>query len=133
MGITFRATRHLDGKHVVFGHVDMDDEDSVQLLDRLERIRTGSGDVPSVPIRIIGGEVVKKVLAESKSNNSIPAVKISDGNEIDLDDDEVGEGASTPQTSAREEHTESEELPSNNSKKSKLQDRLRKLKMKINQ
>jgi len=131
--ITFRATRHLDGKHVVFGHVDMDDEDSVQLLDRLERIRTGSGDVPSVPIQIIGGEVVKKVLAESKSNNSIPAVKISDGDEIDLDDDEVGEGASTPQTSAREEHTESEELPSNNSKKSKLQDRLRKLKMKINQ
>lgn len=132
--ITFRATRHLDGKHVVFGHVDMEDEDSVKLLDKLERIRTGSGDAPSVPIRIVGGEVVKKVLVERKITKLTSMVTNSDGDEINLEDDEAGEDESTPQTLAQEEHTEeSEELPPNNSKKSKLQDRLRKLKMKINQ
>jgi len=54
--ITFKATAQLDGKHVVFGYVDWnDDEESARVLDSLERVQTNRrrGDRPLETVRIV--------------------------------------------------------------------------------
>lgn len=149
--ITFRQTRHLDGKHVVFGRVDMTDDESVKLLDRLEMIQVGSGDVPLVDITITGGGVVRK-LKESldergQETNSIDIHQ--DDDQIDLDDDD-GNDDGADCIPKKDEDDQDDALISTDkfqninvptgakengtdSKKAQLQERLRKLKMKINQ
>lgn len=147
--ITFRQTRHLDGIHCVFGSVDMGDEESVMLLARLEGLKVGSGDVPMSPVAIVGGGVIKK---EAKEGDKLPNKnKAAEYNEdeIDLDndseeenddaekesDDKISSSAASA-TVAEPITVEVTEPPQNlnpNSKKSKLQERLQKLKMKLNQ
>jgi len=47
--INFKATPHLDGKHVVFGRV----VSGLDLLDEVEAIETGADDVPSKDVTIV--------------------------------------------------------------------------------
>eukprot|EP00574_Skeletonema_japonicum_P012352 CAMPEP_0201719206 /NCGR_PEP_ID=MMETSP0593-20130828/4464_1 /ASSEMBLY_ACC=CAM_ASM_000672 /TAXON_ID=267983 /ORGANISM="Skeletonema japonicum, Strain CCMP2506" /LENGTH=525 /DNA_ID=CAMNT_0048209599 /DNA_START=89 /DNA_END=1666 /DNA_ORIENTATION=+ len=54
--ISFCPTAHLDGKHVVFGHVDWrEDGESADVLDKLERVRTDrrNGDRPMQRVQIV--------------------------------------------------------------------------------
>ena len=125
--ITFRKTQHLDGKHVVFGSVDMEDAESVRLLKCLEEISVGPNDVPRTNLTIIGGGIIKKQI-QKEVEESVAA----DNDEIDLDDDE-NEEDSKPAAIEEEEEEEEEPVVNPNSKKGKLQERLRKLKMKMNQ
>mmetsp|Transcript_4253 Transcript_4253/g.8142 ORF Transcript_4253/g.8142 Transcript_4253/m.8142 type:complete len:455 (+) Transcript_4253:117-1481(+) len=140
--ITFRQTRHLDGKHVVFGRVDMTDDESVKLLDRLEMIRVGSGDVPLVDITITGGGVVRKskesLDEKGQETNSIDIDQ--DDDEIDLGDDDGNDnGGDQDDALISTEKFQNTNVPTGpkengtDSKKAQLQERLRKLKMKINQ
>ena len=48
--ITFEATPHLNGKHVVFGEVV--GADSARVLDAIENNPTRGGDVPIKPVKI---------------------------------------------------------------------------------
>ena len=49
--ITFKATPHLNGKHVVFGQVEMQDPISKALLERMEQVGTNRG-TPTEVVRI---------------------------------------------------------------------------------
>ena len=144
--ITFRPTRHLDGKHVVFGNVDMTDEESVKLLARLEGIKVKGGDTPATDIQIVGGGVLKKGEKNAELKSAVQNNQNSD--EIDLDDDDDDDNVDDIDTTTTMEKlqpdnkpTASKDTPSDlppstlnpNSKKFKLQERLRKLKMKMNQ
>ena len=126
--ITFKPTKHLDGKHVVFGRVDMNDVQSQEILNTLEGIQTGEDDVPLTKITIVGGGLIKEEAqhqqeegSHQEESNVLPAT--TDQDEIDLDENddslEAEEGGDNPAAPT--------------SKKSKLQERLRKLKMKMNQ
>ena len=133
--ISFRQTRHLDGKHVVFGCVDMGDEESVRLLNRLEELRVDKtgGDLPAVTVSIVGGGIVKEKAVEGVQDETANAV--DDDAEIDLDDDnDDNDNADADQSTSQPASLEEPEQPLNpNSKKYKLQERLRALKMKMNQ
>jgi len=151
--ITFRRTGHLDGKHVCFGHVDMEDEESVRLLNRLEGLKVGEGDVPSLDVMLVGGGIVKKqdtqparvvkeqVVADDDDEIDLDDSDGDDGNDDD-DDKEGGRGDKDDATreirddDTTESPTDASETATAinpNSKKGKLQERLRKLKMKMNQ
>jgi len=140
--ITFRNCAHLNGKHVVFGNVDLEDVESVRVLDYLEAIKVGKGDVPRCKISVVDGGVIEKkgvVLNDAKET-----VGDDDEIDIDLDDNDDAEEKENEEEEEREEKEQvtTEELPTEfrhestnfkDTKKGKLQERLRKLKMKINQ
>ena len=108
--ITFRATPHLNDKHVVFGRVVAIDgdgkegEESAATLDALERIRTRkSDDRPLQPVTIVDCGIIEDddVDGEKAPVNVSSAVGArveaggdggedddDDENEIDLDDDD---------------------------------------------
>eukprot|EP00873_Tetraselmis_striata_P021682 jgi/Tetstr1/441946/TSEL_030151.t1 len=54
--ITVRPTPHLDGRHVVFGQVIQ----GMDLVRRIERVRTGRNDRPLDPVRIAACSVQAK-------------------------------------------------------------------------
>lgn len=82
--ITFRPTPHLDGKHVVFGHVDLSTPSSRAVLKAMEDVSTKSDDKPVQPVTIVECGVVNDTLAE-------------DDNEIDLEEEEeIHDGAPNP-------------------------------------
>ena len=56
--ITTVATPHLQGKHTIFGEVA--DEDSKRVVDAIEAVPTGPGDVPVTPVVISHIDVVEK-------------------------------------------------------------------------
>ena len=115
--ITFKATAHLDGRHVVFGYVDWrDDDESAMVLERLEKVRTDRrNDRPLEQVTIVdcglidegknkinakgGGVGVKeggennKLIGEAKKNKLLQAYgdnpAAADEDEIDLDDEDV--------------------------------------------
>lgn len=129
--ITFRNTAHLDGKHVVFGHVDMEDEESVRLLNLLEGLNVGKGDFPSLDVLMVGGGIVKKQEAPSETLVK-EQVALDDQDEIDLEDGDDDDETEEP-NGAEGDADASAAAINPNSKKAKLQERLLKLKMKMNQ
>ena len=57
--ITYRPTTHLDGKHTIFGHVvDDADDESMEVLKRLEDVPVDSNDRPKEDIRIVHATVL---------------------------------------------------------------------------
>uniref|UniRef100_A0A7S3L9D9 peptidylprolyl isomerase n=1 Tax=Amphora coffeiformis TaxID=265554 RepID=A0A7S3L9D9_9STRA len=133
--IAFRPTPHLDGKHVVFGHVL---PESMDIVDALENVATSrSNDRPLQPVLIsscglIEAERPQKsaaVLAETAKQDSAQVSHETDANpaeeltkdeeEIDLDEedeDEEKDNDGAPLTKAQQ-----------------IKQRLRKLKQKMNQ
>jgi len=118
--ISFCPTAHLDGKHVVFGHVDWrEDGESADVLDKLERVRTDrrNGDRPMQRVQIVdcgilddnnnkakntatataGGGGKNNLAGEAKKNKLLQAygqknpATNADTDEIDLDDEEEEE------------------------------------------
>ena len=111
--ITFKPTPHLDGKHVVFGKVIAGED----VLRAMENVATGRDNVPKVPIVIIDCGV-----REQETEQVTNSTEAADDNEIDLDGHEV-------QEYDHEHDHEAEEVEV----KGTLKDRLRRLKMKMNQ
>lgn len=74
--ITFKATAHLDGRHVVFGYVDWrEDDESASVLEKLERARTDRrNDRPLEPIRIVDCGVIDEGKRGSNNNKDGDAV-----------------------------------------------------------
>ena len=110
--ITFKATAHLDGKHVVFGYVDWrEDDESATVLEKLERVRTGRSDRPMQQLKIVdcgiigegktkaggssakAGEGNNQLVGEAKKNKLMQAYgdvnpAAADEDEIDLDEED---------------------------------------------
>ena len=144
--ITFKRARHLDGKHVVFGSVDLSDAESASTLAKLEKVRTRkSDDSPLIPVVVADCGVVQE--GEGDGNEEKPQVDGaqqvegdggdggSDENEIDLDDGEGDEHQQPVPQEEREElpidEDEDEKEPKTRAEALKL--RMRKLKLKANQ
>jgi cyclophilin family peptidyl-prolyl cis-trans isomerase len=113
--ITFKPTAHLDGKHVVFGMV----VGGEQILQTMENVATGRNNVPKVPLIILDCGVRGQEAGLSKDTAA------TDDNEIDLDDEGEEEQESKPEEYPEEEQVEV--------KAGSIKDRLRRLKMKMNQ
>ena len=62
--ITFRATSHLNGRHVVFGKL----VEGLEVLDRIEKVQTDSKDRPLSPITVI--ECGEETVEDAKSSTS---------------------------------------------------------------
>jgi len=119
--VTFRKTPHLDSKHVVFGHIDLEKSDFV--LRKLEKVKTDKSDRPFKPVVIVDCGVLLK----DDDNTNLAEEIVGDGNQnqkvsredFDLEDDEHKE--------------EPEEEEGSVSKAQAIRNRLRTLKMKMNQ
>ena len=149
--VSFRATPHLDGKHVVFGHVDLSDDESLRVLDALESIKTGTRDMPVLKVKIAECGVEDDKVKGEGTEVGQEISQIADDDEIDIDEEEDDVGdvplalAKSPlatdalnKTVGKDEIELSEEDADADhtkpkSKKDALKDRLRKLKMKMNQ
>lgn len=122
--ITFRPTPHLDGKHVVFGHVDQTSTESLEVLKALEHIPTGANDRPKQPITIAECGVI-----EEKADTE------EDGNEIETNEQEKKTDSNPAEDENEvelpEEEEEEDEPPQ--TKAEALKRRMRKLKLKMNQ
>jgi len=91
--VNFRATPHLDGRHVVFGTVDMGDKESAGVLEKLEAMRVDGDDRPLVEVRISDCGVVEEEKAggggeTTAASDAGPVEAGGDDDEIDLDDDD---------------------------------------------
>lgn len=123
--ITFRSTPHLNGKHVVFGHVDL--EQSGDVLTMIEQVATSKkDDRPLQPVTIVDCGVVTREQPELGND------------EIDIDDIEARDEGIQNETSEfqhgqeEEEYDDEEEEPPRN-KADAIKQRLRRLKQKMNQ
>lgn len=127
--ITFRPTPHLDGKHVVFGHVE---SKSMGIVDALESVETSrSNDRPLQPVLITACGIIAEEPVEEQELQTELATKADNSNEpnpvenVEKDEDEID----------LEEEEEEEEpddgVPLTNAQK--MKQRLRKLKQKMNQ
>ena len=121
--VTFRKTPHLDGKHVVFGHVDL--ERSGHVLRNLERIKTDKGDKPLKPVVVVDCGVVIEDDDDNDNNNPAEEEAISSLPTKNANDEEIAIG--------EEEDEEEPEDEQNMTKAQKMRNRMRKLKMKMNQ
>jgi cyclophilin family peptidyl-prolyl cis-trans isomerase len=136
--ITFQPTEFLNGKHVVFGRVDLKDEASCNLLDLLEGLKTNKkkGDAPVTPVRILEGDLVQEEVdgsQERKGGSSKEVKHGGDNNDDEIDLEEADNEEEETATQQAQQKEEEEPIPEGNTKKSKLQARLRALKRKMNQ
>mmetsp|Transcript_8904 Transcript_8904/g.20001 ORF Transcript_8904/g.20001 Transcript_8904/m.20001 type:complete len:531 (-) Transcript_8904:220-1812(-) len=109
--ISFKATAHLDGRHVVFGDVDWrEDDESAAVLEKLERVKTDRrSDRPLEQVKIVDCGVIEerksargagkvsegggsKLVGEAKKNKLLQAygdvTPAADEDEIDLDEED---------------------------------------------
>ena len=123
--ITFRATPHLDHKHVVFGRLNLSTSETT--LKKLEGVKTGREDRPLSEITIVECGVL-----QNKQNEEEVAKQAEDENEIDLDASEEKKVEDSAEIELPEEEEEEEEEPPK-TKAEEIRRRMRKLKMKMNQ
>ena len=141
--ITFRPTPHLNGKHVVFGHVDLSTSEAT--LQAMEHVPTTTpDDRPVIPITIVECGVIDDEKKEEEEEEEANEANGSDENQIDLNDDDDGEKKAADPNFANDNSDEIE-LPDEEeeeegvaedppkSKAEELRRRMRKLKMKMNQ
>lgn len=120
--ITFRGTNHLDGRHVVFGHIDLTTPASRASLKALENVSTGPNDRPVQPVVIVECGVVEEVTAVNDAHEGGESTSqevpepAGDENEVELPEEEEEEEEEPPKTKAEA-----------------LKRRMRKLKLKMNQ
>lgn len=129
--ITFKATPHLNGKHVVFGQLDL--TQSADVLDALERIPTQpQTNRPRQPVTIVDCGIVSENSSqvEKVANSS----SVEDQDEIDIDDvvDVSHPTLAQVDDDAVEEDTGDDDKPAP-TKAEAIKQRLRKLKQKMNQ
>jgi cyclophilin family peptidyl-prolyl cis-trans isomerase len=141
--ITFRATPHLDGKHVVFGHVDL--LQSADALFALEHIPCHrKTNRPFQPVTIVDcGIVSDNCVEHDDSGTSMPinttpsVVMTEDDDEIDLDEafhENVPTSLSTNEdVKLLERNDDALPTPHTMTKAEAMKARLRKLKQKMNQ
>ncbi|GMI29508.1 hypothetical protein TeGR_g3959 [Tetraparma gracilis] len=129
--ITFKPTSFLDGKHVVFGRVDLSDEESAQVLKALEMVQTGRDDRPKngdVAVDDCGVDNAEEEEAEVSSQGESSQGEASQGEEK--------KSSAEPRAEEEEEEEEGEKEPEVSeeqlSKMTPLEQRLFKLKMKMN-
>jgi cyclophilin family peptidyl-prolyl cis-trans isomerase len=135
--VTFRPTPHLNGKHVVFGHVDL--ESGAALLEALENIPTGKDNRPLEPVTVVDCGISDSVIQEEQTATAPEKSTVErDEDEIDLDDDdndnnneETEQLKMAPEETPEESEDEDESVP--RTKAEALKRRLRKLKQKMNQ
>ncbi len=125
--ITFKPTPHLDGKHVVFGSVDL--QRSGALLKTLEQIRTLSNDKPKQELTIVDCGIVEEASDIAKTAAVAEAVDV-DADEIELEEEDVETGNDVLEEAIEEEENDDSKPMS---KSEALKRRLRKLKQKVNQ
>lgn len=138
--LTFRATPHLNGKHVVFGHVDLEKSSSV--LDALEKIPVSKeDDRPKRPVLIVdyGLVVEPKAATETilKVENS-PVQK----HDMQVEGNNVASGSTETEgiaeiggkgLQANDEFEPEPAMKAPLSKKDEIKLRMRSLKQKTNQ
>ena len=124
--ITFRATPHLDQKHVVFGHVNL--AKSQDVLRALERVKTGDQDRPLQDLRIVACGTV----TDDVGGNDEDEIDLDEPEEENVVDDVDEKGENNPAKEVVEEEEEEEDDLSL-SKTEAMKRRLRLLKQKMNQ
>jgi len=125
--ITFKATPNLDNKHVVFGHVDLSNQESASVLNAMEQVATGRNDVPRIPI------VIAECGVRQQEKEGASGIKVND-EEINLEDEEDEEQPIVEEEEVHiEEEAEDVDDGKPKTKQQRLRERLRRLKMKTNQ
>ena len=148
--ISFKAIPHLDGKHVVFGSVNMVDEESSRVIDLLESVQTNrKNDAPFVDVVVSDCGVLLSSDSgdqeahaprnlEQKSIFAVDTGSIAkddnDGINLDDDDNETNDNETNNEVTKKISPEESEPVDVNPPQNmNPLQKRLFALKMKMNQ
>jgi cyclophilin family peptidyl-prolyl cis-trans isomerase len=138
--VTFRPTPHLNGKHVVFGHVDL--EKSSAVLDALESVPvTAADDKPKRPVVIVDyglvvdGKNKKEEPATRSAATELDDAEINLEEEEDNDETDNGDSGAVSSESPRVDEQDGIVIESNQplTAKEKIKLRMRSLKQKINQ
>jgi len=148
--VTFRPTPHLDGRHVVFGRVDLSKPEARDALRALETVRTdGTNDRPVAPVEIVDCGIVNDDDDHDDKHKRNHDHKNKNRNENENKLDERTTSQDTQQSSSntangpaedekevelseeQQEDEDDEEPPKTRAEA--LRQRMRKLKMKMNQ